>query len=190
MVKELIRALGIDDCPFQLREDMHTRLVGVIYRGNSILEDVLSTTIEVDGLDSTDKIIEMIKHSKFSDQLRVIFLSGITFGGFNTVNIKELYNSLKIPVIVILDKKPNYEKIKLGASRIRNYERIIELINIAGNVVEIQTFKGRVYFQISGVESDKAVNLITIFQGTSKIPEPLRAAQLIAKIFKRENNLN
>ncbi len=189
MVKQFIRALGIDDTPFQLREDQYTNIVGVVYRGNLILEDVLTTIIEVDGLDSTSKIVEMVEGSKLSSQLRVIFLSGVTFGGFNTVNIKELYQLLKIPVIVILEKKPDYERIKAGACRTKNYEKIITYIKEAGDITPVQTVKGRIYIQISGLNLSEALNLISLFQASSKIPEPLRVAQLIAKIFKKENSL-
>ncbi|WEU39643.1 MAG: DUF99 family protein [Candidatus Odinarchaeum yellowstonii] len=189
MVKQFIRALGVDDTSFQLRADAYTSIVGAVYRGRGILEDVLTSIIEVDGLDSTEKIVEMIKGSKHLNQLRAIFLSGITFGGFNTVNIKELYQVLKIPVIVILEKKPDYERIKVAASRTKNYDRIITYIKEAGEVTPVQTSKGRIYIQLSGSNINNALKLISLFQVNSKIPEPLRVAQLIAKIFKRENTL-
>ncbi len=189
MVKQFIRALGIDDTPFQLGEDAYTSIIGLVYRGGLTLEEVLSNIIEVDGLDSTNKIVEMVEGSKLLSQLRAIFLSGITFGGFNIVNIKELYQLLKIPVIVVLEKEPDYEKIKVAASRTRHYEKIITYIKEAGGTAPVQTSKGRVYIQVSGLNFNKASSLISLFQVNSKLPEPLRVAQLIAKIFKKKNTL-
>ncbi|MHA1754409.1 MAG: endonuclease dU, partial [Candidatus Odinarchaeia archaeon] len=61
MIKNQIRGIGIDDCPFDLKRDKHTYLLGVIYRGNNILVNVLKTEIEIDGLEATDKISNMIR---------------------------------------------------------------------------------------------------------------------------------
>lgn len=190
MVKNQIRALGIDDAAFDLRRDLQTRLVGVVYRGRNFLEDVLSATIKIDGVDSTSKIIEMVRQSKFLEQLKVLFLSGITYGGFNTVDVTELNLSLHIPVIVILDKKPDLGKIEKAVSKLNSGGRIMDLIKKAGAVFETITEKGVLRFQTSGIDVEGAKEFITLFQLNSKIPEPLRAAQVIAKIFKPCNLSN
>ena len=75
-------------------------LVGIIFRGGRFMDGILKTEIEVDGDDAERKIISSVKKSKFKD-LRVIMLDGITFGGFNTVNIKNIFEKTKLPVMVI-----------------------------------------------------------------------------------------
>ncbi|MHA1835892.1 MAG: endonuclease dU [Candidatus Odinarchaeia archaeon] len=186
MIKNQIRGIGIDDCPFDLKRDKHTYLLGVIYRGNNILVNVLKTEIEIDGLEATDKISNMIRNSKYYDQLRVIFLSGVTFGGFNIVNIKELYAKLEIPVIVIMDREPDFQSIKSALKNLSYPDLRWSFILNAGQLYSFQNKerRGKIFFQFTGVTYDVAVNLINNFQLKSMIPEPLRVAHIIAKIFK------
>ena len=108
-IKDEIRILGIDDSPFSFRDDS-VLLVGCIFRGGKWLDGVLSTRVEVDGLDATEKIIDMVKNCKFKD-LRVIMLDGLGFGGFNLVDIKKIFRETKLPVIVIIRQMPDFREI-------------------------------------------------------------------------------
>ncbi|MHA1409184.1 MAG: endonuclease dU [Candidatus Odinarchaeia archaeon] len=186
MIKNEIRAIGIDDAPFNLREDYATNIVGVILRGKNYFEDVLKSTIQVDGVDSTDKIIDMIINSKFYEQVKVIFLFGITFGGFNTVNIEKLWLKTKLPVIVILEKMPEFNSLKEALSKLPYFEERWNAINTAGKIYRLdkEGCDGKVYFQFKGATYNEAVKLIRKFQFKSNIPEPVRIAHKIAKILK------
>merc|ERR1712173_223269 len=73
---------------------------------------MLWNTLTRDGMDATDCICRMIIASKFYDQLHVVLLNGITFGGFNFCNIKDLSERLSKPVIAVMRKKPNFTKIR------------------------------------------------------------------------------
>ena len=97
-IKREIRVLGVDDGPFTPHQG-YAPVVGVVFRGGYWLDGVLSTKVKVDGFDATDKISSMIVESPHYRQVRVMMLDGVTFGGFNIVNIKELneiYNVLDI----------------------------------------------------------------------------------------------
>ena len=96
-IKPEIRILGIDD-GFFLKGDKETLLVGVVFRGGFWLDGILSTQVAVDGMDATEKIIEMVMSSRYDD-LRVIMLSGITVAGFNTIDITDLNRQTGLPVI-------------------------------------------------------------------------------------------
>ena len=39
-------------------------------------------------------------------------LDGLAFGGFNLIDIQEVYEKTKLPVIVVVRDKPNLEEIK------------------------------------------------------------------------------
>ena len=45
----------------------------------------------IDGLDATQKLADMINGSPHRHQLRLVMLNGVTFAGFNIVDIKKLY---------------------------------------------------------------------------------------------------
>jgi len=65
-------------------------VVGVVFRGGYWLDGVMHTKILVDGFDATEKIGAMVTGSPHFKQLRVIMLNGITFAGFNMVDIQAL----------------------------------------------------------------------------------------------------
>lgn len=81
-------------------------MVGVIYRDGT-LEGVLSDKITVDGTDSTATILNMLKRSKFRQQIRIIALNGVALAGFNIVDVKLLEKELKLKGIIITRKKPD-----------------------------------------------------------------------------------
>ena len=88
-IKKEIRILAWDDGPFEFKSKGKDILIGVIFRGGKILDGLLKTEVDIDGLDATEKIIKKVLKTKHKD-LRVIMLDGITFAGFNTVDIKEM----------------------------------------------------------------------------------------------------
>ena len=83
MMKEGVRYIAIASGPKEKGKD--SILVGVVFR-NSYIEGLVSSTVKSDGTDSTDKIIRMIKHSKFRDQIRVLLFNGIALAGLNIID--------------------------------------------------------------------------------------------------------
>jgi len=100
-IKSEIRVLGVDDGVFIPHNKGYADVVGVVFRGGYWLDGVMRTEVEVDGLDATEKIASMVMTSPHYQQLRIIMLNGITFAGFNIVDIKELYSKTELPVIAI-----------------------------------------------------------------------------------------
>ena len=84
-MKKEIRILGIDDAPFSFGQEKVT-VIGVVMRGNSYIEGVLKAEIEVDGIDATPTIINLINRTRYRKQLKVIMLDGIALGGFNQLS--------------------------------------------------------------------------------------------------------
>ncbi|MEM3555440.1 MAG: DUF99 family protein [Candidatus Micrarchaeia archaeon] len=164
------RVLGIDDSPFT-GKTTRVLVIGVVWR-EGVIEGVLSTYIKKDGLDSTKRIIEMVKNSKFSQQIRLILLHGATLGGFNVVDLNELNRALSIPVIAVTRKKPDMRRVKSALKNLPSWERRIRILESAGKAVRC----GKVYCQIAGIEEGEVRKLILSFKG---IPEPVRLAHLI-----------
>lgn len=178
-IKQEIRILGIDDAPFPPHTQNKVMIIGTIFRGGTWLDGVLRTYISGDGTDSTANIIQMVNGSRHKDQIGVIMLDGITFGGFNVVNIREIFDKTGIPVIVIMRKFPNFEKIKKALMRFEDSQERWGLILEAGNVYKIEN-KEPIYIQICGIDLEDAKEIISISTTRSAIPEPIRAAHLIA----------
>jgi len=175
MLKKEIRVIGIDDAPFNKFNKGKVLVIGAVFRGGLFLDGILSTKVNIDGNDSTIKILEMINKCKFKPQLQCIFLDGIAVGGFNVIDIKQLSEKTKLPVIVIIRRKPNIKKIKETLIKI-NKKNKIDLIEKAGSVVQI----GKIYIQLTGLSIEKAREILKIVCTRSLIPEPVRIAHLIA----------
>jgi len=178
-IKKEIRILGIDDAPFTPRTSGIVMLIGTIFRGGTWLDGVLRTEISIDGSDSTDKIVKMICSSRNKDQLGVIMLDGITFGGFNIVNIKTIFEKTEVPVIVVMRKFPNFEKIKKALKRFEDCKKRWNRVLDAGKVYKFDNDE-TIYFQICGIGLEDAKEILKISTTRSAIPEPLRAAHIIA----------
>ena len=119
-VKKEIRILGVDDSPFDKFKDKKTALIGVVFRGGIYLEGVLKKEVEVDGDDATSGIIEMVKSTRHRGHLRVLMLSGITFGGLNIVDIENLNRETALPVIIVTRRLPDLSAMKKAISRVKN----------------------------------------------------------------------
>ena len=175
MVKNEIRVIGIDDSPFNKFRDKKVLVVGVVMRGGLWVDGILSTKVDVDGNDATNKIAEMISKCKFKPQLQCIFLDGIAVAGFNVVDVKELSKKTKLPVVVIIRKMPDADNIKKTLIKINKRQKI-KLIEKAGNVIQIN----EIFVQLTGIDLEHAKKILKVVCTRSLIPEPLRLAHLIA----------
>lgn len=171
-VKKEIRILGVDDGPFTF-DSKETVLVGCVFRAGLWLDCVLTRNIAVDGLDCTEKIIDMCSRRS---ELRVVMLDGITFAGFNIADIRRIYSGTGVPVIAVTRKMPDMAGIKKALSYLDDFEKRSMLIKKAGTVRKL----GDIHYQSAGIDRKDAEEIIRISCTRSKIPEPVRVAHLIA----------
>jgi endonuclease V-like protein UPF0215 family len=182
VIKPEIRVLGVDDGTFTPRSRRLVPVVGVVFRGGYWLDGVMHTKVMVDGLDATEKIASMIIKSPHHKQLRVILLNGITFAGFNVVDIKELSSKTKLPVIAITQEKPNFAEIREALKNLPKSEERWKAILNAGEIFETYTRKEgeKIYMQISKILEEDAKKILRLTSTRSNVPEALRVAHLIA----------
>jgi len=179
IIKQEIRILGVDDSPFPSHTTEKVMLVGTVFRAGNWLDGVLSTYVYGNGTDATEKISEMVKNSRNLGQLGVIMLDGITFGGFNLVNVRQIFESTGVPVIVIMRKIPNFDSIKKALKRFDDWEDRWANVLEAGEVYKVDNPEP-IYMQIYGIEREDAEDIIRLSTTRSAIPEPLRVAHIIA----------
>lgn len=183
-MKKQIRILGIDDSPFNFNQKFST-IIGVVMRGGQYLDCVLSRSITVDGIDSTNVCIDMVNKSRFKEQLRAILIDGIAFGGFNIVNIKELFNETGIPIISITRDEPNYESMKKALmNNFKNWKSRFNMIK-EGDLHKINTNYKPIYIKYVGISYIEAKEIIELSTIRGVIPEPIRIAHLIASGITR-----
>ncbi|OLS33218.1 MAG: hypothetical protein HeimAB125_00950 [Candidatus Heimdallarchaeota archaeon AB_125] len=189
-MKKNIRTIGIDDAAFSREKSTETFVFGVVVRGNNLVEGVLRTKILVDGLDATEKIIEMINRSKFQNQIKAIVLGSATIAAFNIINMVEIFQKTAIPIISILHKLPDNAEVKKALVHLPDWEKRFEILmsNPALEKIEFINVSGRackIYVQYLGFKDTNEIkNLLKNTCYTSCIPESLRFADMIGQSFK------
>ena len=181
-IKSEIRVLGIDDGRFIPHTKGTVNVVGVVYRGGYWFEGVMRTKVTIDGLDATEKIAAMIKSSPYYSELRVVVLDGVTFAGFNVVDISELSRRIDLPVISVTRKKPDLKEIRSALRNLPDFEVRWHAMENAGKLFEVKTRKGKnpVFVHIAGILLEDAEEIMKIASTRSNVPEALRVAHLIA----------
>ncbi|MFH0863262.1 MAG: DUF99 family protein [Candidatus Altiarchaeota archaeon] len=179
-IKDEVRILGFDDGPFR-RGDRETLVVGCVFRGGRWMDGVMSTKVAVDGLDSTEKLTSLVKARRFRD-VRVVMVDGIAFGGFNVLDIGDLFEETGIPVIAVTRDMPDFEAIKAALKHTAEWQRRWTLIKAAGEPAAVEVRGGkRIHIQAAGIGFDDASSIVRLSATRSKVPEPLRVAHLIAR---------
>ena len=181
-IKPEIRVVGVDDGVFTPHVKGFAPLIGVVFRGGYWLDGVMSTRVEVDGFDSTAKIGSMVLNSRHYKQLRVIMLDGVTFAGFNVVDIRKLNAETGLPVIAVTREKPNLKDIREALKNLPQSEKRWSAVLNAGKILEMSTRsrKEKVYVEMCGILEEDAEKIVKLTSTRSSVPEPLRVAHLVA----------
>ncbi len=181
-IKNEIRVLGIDDGRFVPRTKGTVDVVGVVYRGGYWFEGVMRTEITIDGMDATEKLAAMIKNSAYYGEIRVIVLDGVTFAGFNVVDINELSCRVDLPVMSVAREKPDLEEIRRALKNLPDFEKRWQAMLNAGELFEVEIRNGEnpVYVQTAGFLREDAIKILKRTSTRSNIPEALRVAHIIA----------
>jgi hypothetical protein len=177
MSPPITNVIGFDDGPFDKRGPGpgDVLLVGAVF-SRTRLDGVLSGRVRRDGRNATTRMIELLRGSPFDRHVRAVLLGGIAVAGFNVVDIHGLARSLGRPVVVVARRPPRYAKIRAALARVRGGERKWALIEAAGPMEPL----AGIYVQRAGISLPDAAALLAATTLHGKLPEPLRAAHLIA----------
>jgi endonuclease V-like protein UPF0215 family len=182
VIKPEIRVLGVDDGTFVPHTKGFAPVIGVVFRGGYWLDGVMSTRVEVDGFDATDRIASMTVDSPHYRQLRVIMLDGVTFAGFNVVDIKELNEKVNLPVIAVTRDRPGFTEIRDALKHLPESERRWKAVTNAGKILKVSTRDKNesVFIETAGILEEDARKIVKLTATRSSVPEALRVAHLIA----------
>lgn len=174
--REFSHVIAFDDFPFPRDHRGKVPVVGVIFAGLR-LEGVVSGRVRRDGSDSTRELTRLVGETKFRDQLQLVMLQGIALAGFNVIDLEDLSDAIRLPVLVVSRKKPRLDRVRRSLlERVPAGRRKWELIEKLG---PMESAAG-LYVQRMGLSLKDATRAIEKLSVNSKIPEPLRTAHLIA----------
>ncbi|MDY6830360.1 MAG: DUF99 family protein [Thermodesulfobacteriota bacterium] len=175
-MKRLSNVVGFDDAPFSRDHAGPVAVVGAVYAGPR-LDGVLMGEIQKDGTDAADVLATLITESRFSDHIRLILLQGIALGGFNVVDVFSLHQHTGLPVLVVSRVRPDMGAIKKALlSLIPEGKKKWAVIERLGPMEAV----ANVFVQRVDISMEQARQVIQRFAVHSRIPEPIRAAHLIA----------
>jgi endonuclease V-like protein UPF0215 family len=188
-VKPEIRVLGIDDGVFTPHSKELADVVGVVFRGGHWLDGFMRTQVQVDGMEATERLTQMIMESPHYQQLRVIMLNGVTLAGFNVVDIAELHKRTKLPIIAVTRDSPDFEDIRKALRNLPHVEARWKIIAKAGRIHRVCTRDGEapIYAHAVGISKNMAERVMKSTSTRSNIPEPLRVAHIIASGLRCSN---
>jgi endonuclease V-like protein UPF0215 family len=178
------RYVGVDDGSFELeRSKGYARpkavLAAVLLEGIKIVAFRIGR-ITVDGLDATAILNQLLKGLKFD----AIFLSGVSFAGFNLVDAYETYGAYREPVIIVTGRRPNNRSVKEALRlHFKDWQTRWAIIRKLGVVHQVRSCASEppLFFEVVGTSVSEARRLIKDSARLGRLPEPVRVAGLVAK---------
>jgi endonuclease V-like protein UPF0215 family len=169
-MKESTRFLGIDDS--QVEKE---KIIGVLYRGTEFIESIETVESEKDGGSGTEKILKL--YNKFKPHIEALMIDGISFTGFNVVDIERITSETGKPVLAVTDNRPDREKFSEAMEKADVSFDMDKLPEI--HKVEFST--GEAFVQFSGCGKEEAKEIIEASTIQGNIPECVRVADIIGE---------
>ncbi len=178
-MKNQTRILGIDDSPFKF-EDEDSLVVGALVRAPNYLEAVMKTRAKVDGMDSTDRLIELVHGSRYKAQIKAVMIDGIALAGFNVIDVERLYESTSVPVLTITRDKPDFKEIESALKKhFTDWKDRLGLMTRL-DMKQIRTEHKPLFACGVGLDWSEFEELARQTTVRGALPEPLRIAHLIS----------
>jgi uncharacterized protein len=172
-VKQGVRYIGITSGP--INKGKKSLLVGIIFRDNYI-EGLLSSTIDVDGTNSTRKIIKMVKRSRFNGQIRILVLNGIALAGLNIIDPDLLEKALGMRVILLNRRRQNAKEL---ISALRKFSRT-KKIDVENRITIVKRYASVKPEVVNGLFLQSTVEMSYVKKFAEKWFEAIRISHIIA----------
>ena len=168
--------IGFDVGPFPRERRGDVPVVGCVF-SEATFTGVVSGKVRKDGRNATEVLARLVTTSKWAPQLQLVMLQGIALAGFNVVDLAALRRLAGVPVLVVARRAPDLDAIRDALlTRVSGGARKWALVEAAG---PMEPCAG-VFVQRAGVSLDDAADAIRRTALHGRIPEPLRAAHLVA----------
>jgi endonuclease V-like protein UPF0215 family len=176
-----LKIVGVDDGAFSPTKTIGERalLLAVLFR-RSHIQKIRMSTVEVDGTDAKTILKSLVRKLRYD----LIMLSGISFAGFNIIDISELTHDLQKPVIVISGEKPDNRAVRKALKdHFVDWRSRWDDVRSAGKLYACKPLKDepKLYFEVKGATPDFARRVISRTAVISRLPEPIRVARILAK---------
>jgi hypothetical protein len=185
--KKGIRVLGIAES-FR-RELEKSVLAGIVMRSDFIIDGVGFNRITVGGMDATEGIVHLVE-SLHRDDINLIMLNGCVISWFNIVDIQEVHERLRIPLICVTYEESEGLEDHI-AQHFEAHERDVRIkaYKGLGERVPVKLYDHyEVLIRYLGIEKTEAEVVLKKFTAHGRVPEPLRVARIVARALLRADN--
>lgn len=174
-----IRALGVAESFRQGQR--RSVLAGVVMRSDFVIDGVALGRTAVGGDDATSAIVSLYRRFRRND-VNLIMVSGAILSLYNIIEVDELAQRTKLPVICLTYK----ETAGIEDSIRRHFPGSAEPKLLAyrrlGRRTGISLHTGhRVFVRSSNLKKGEARRVLDAFTLQGSIPEPVRVAKLLAR---------
>lgn len=181
----VLRSVGFDDGPFSREARGSVRIAGAVCAGTRF-EGLVFGAVRRDGWNATDQLSRLLLGGKFLPQIHLVLLDGLTFGGFNVVDLETLAIRLERPCVAVMRRPPDLRAVERALSHLPRNRQRLELFERAGPVHVHPPF----VFQVRGADPAEVVCALRRITDRGHVPEPLRLAHLIASAVVRGESGN
>lgn len=174
-----MRIVGIEDGGFKKGMAKRALLAAVLLK-NLEIEGVKFAKVTVDGLDATNKTVEILSEWIFD----AVMLAGVSFAGFNVIDPTLLYEKFGKPVVVISRTRPDNKAVKRALIRhFKDWKIRWGVFEKLGAIhkVTVTAEEPPLYVEAVGTDINWATLLIKSSAACSRVPEPIRVARLIVR---------
>lgn len=173
--------LGIDDGPFDKKQERPVRVAAVLMEGNDLVEGIALGEFPVDGADATGFLAEWIKTLRWEPALQAVVLGGITLAGLGLVDIADLAQQLAIPVLAVTRR----ETAKSDISNALIAAGLAERLTIVQHTPPAIRVRPGLYVAFAGTNREHTITMVEATLRKSRMPEPLRLAHMMASAMER-----
>ena len=150
-------------------------------RRDFVIDGFVFGSATIEGDDATDVILKMYDELQRPD-ISYILISGLIISMYNIIDIKELYDSLKIPIIGISYNDSLGIEDALKHHFPDSFESKISLYHKLGKREKITlNTSHNIFVRKEGCTLSDAKYLLNTLTLCGSVPEPIRVSQLLAK---------
>ena len=161
---------------------------GIVMRRDFIIDGFVFGSATLEGDDATNTILEMYDELQRPD-ISYVLISGLIVSMYNIINIKKLYDSLKIPIIGIsyndsrgIENSLKHHFPNSFESKIISYHKLGEREKITLNTSH------DVFVRKEGCTLSDVKHLLNELTLHGSVPEPIRVSQLLAKTLLQKKS--
>ena len=175
------KIVGVDDGAFHARKGAvgSVIIVAALFHASQITATRIGR-ITIDGTDATSVLITLLKTLAYE----VVMLSGISFGGFNLVDLEHLAAETRKPAIAVIGGRPNNRAVQQALrGHFKDWKLRWRVVRNAGALYSCRPLpkEPKVYFEVKGCSPIFAKKVIVSSSTISRLPEPIRVAGLLAR---------